>query len=131
MKGEFAVQLDDAVVEVVGDVGVAGRVERDAVGKAELARARAVRARRGLVDPVRIEFLDAVVVVIGDEHLAGVGGEAARIGELARAGALAAPRHRFAAAEREALDAVVARVGHVDVAAGYGDAAPWRLRGVL
>ena len=82
---QLGVELDDAVVEVVGDVRVAGGVERDAVGEAELSGARALRAGRALVGAVGVEFLDAVVVVVGDEHLARVGGDAARVAELAGA----------------------------------------------
>ena len=65
------------MVDVVGHVGVAGGVERHAVGEAELAGPRAAGAGGGLEGAFGAEFLDAVVVVIGDEHLGGVGGHAA------------------------------------------------------
>ena len=64
-----------------------------------------------------------MVVVVGDEHLGGVRGDAARVGELPAAGPVGAPFERFAAFEVEALDPVVAGVGDVDVGAVDGDPA--------
>ena len=79
-----------------------------------------------------VELLDAVVVVVGDEHLAGVGGDAARVGELAGALRPWCPRRSASPPfEVEALDPVVAAVGDVHVAGGHGDAAAGRLREVL
>ena len=124
-------ELDDAVVAVVGHVHVAGGVQRDAVGEAELPRPVALRAGFGFEGAFGVEFLDAVVVVVGDDHLAFVGGHPARVGELAGAAAVGAPLHRFAAFEVEALDAVVAGVGDVHVVARDRDAAAGRLAGVL
>src|SRR5207248_473786 len=71
-----------------------------------------------------------MVVVVGNDHLARVRGEAARIGEVARAAALGTPRDWFGARQREALDAVVAGVGDVDVAAADRDTAAGWVRGV-
>ena len=119
------------MVDVVGHVHVAGCVQGDAVGEAELSRTGAVRADRALICAGRAEVLDAMVVVVGHQHLAGVGGDAARVGELPRAGALRAPLQRFAALEVEALDAVVAGVGHIHVFARHRDAAAGRLGVVL
>ena len=69
------------------------------------------------------EFLDAVVVVVGDEHLRRVRRDPARVGELAAAGPVGAPFEGFAAFEVEALDPVIARVGDIHIAAVDGDPA--------
>ena len=90
-EAELRVELDHAVVDVVGHVHVAGRVEGDAVGEAELARAAAVGADRALEGAFGVEFLDAVVVVVGDDHLAFVGRDPAWVGELAGAAARRSP----------------------------------------
>ena len=71
-----------------------------------------------------------MVVVVGDEHLGGVRGDAARVGELPAAGPVGAPFEGFAAFEVEALDPVVAGVGDVDVAAVDGDPPARGLGGV-
>ena len=68
-----------------------------------------------------------MIVVVGDEHLRGVRGDAARVGELPAAGPVGAPFERFAAFEVEALDPIVARVGDVDVVAVDRDPAARRL----
>ena len=111
------------MVDVVGHVHVAGGVERDPVGEVEAVAARAFGAVGAFELPGGAEFLDAVVVVVGDEHLRRVGGDAARVGELPAAGPVGAPFERFAAFEVEALDPVVAGVGDVHVAAVDGDPA--------
>ncbi len=76
------------MVEVVGDVDVAGCVQRHAVGEAELARSRPVRASSLQEVARRVERLEAVVVVVGDDHLAFVRRDAAGVGELAGAAAV-------------------------------------------
>jgi hypothetical protein len=119
------------MVDVVGHVHVPRGVEGDAVGKAELPRPAARRAHAALEFSAGRELLDAVVVVVGHQHLARVRGDAARVGELSRAGALRAPLQRFAAAERESLDAIVARVGHVHVFARHRHAAAGGLGVIL
>ena len=116
------------MVDVVGDVDVSGRVERDPVGEVEAVAGAAFGAVEAFELPVGAEFLDAMIVVVGDEHLRRVRGDAARVGELAAAAAVGAPFDRFAAFEVEALDPVVARVGDVDVGAVDGDPAARGLR---
>ena len=72
-----------------------------------------------------------MVVVVGDQHLGRVGGDAARVGELPGFAALRAPLERFAAGQVEPLDAVVAGVGDVHVFARDRDAAARGLGVVL
>ena len=131
-NAELRVELDDAVVDVVGDVHVAGGVERDAVGEAELPGAGAVGAGGASNGAFGVELLDAVVVVVGDEHL-GARSRRRRAGRRTARGPLPLVPHAIASppSRLKRSIAVVAAVGDVDVAARHGDAAAGRLGGVL
>ena len=75
----------DALVPLVGDVDVAGRVDGDRVRRVELPRLRSARAPRREESAVLVELRDARVgaVAVGDEDVAlGVPGHVARPVEL-------------------------------------------------
>ena len=60
---QFRVELDDPVVDVVGDIRVAAPVQGDAVGEAELAGAGPLAACGPQEVPVAVELLDPVIEI--------------------------------------------------------------------
>ena len=106
-----------AVVAVVGHGQSAVGEQRNALGVAELARIRAVRAKAERVRSVRVEHLHAVVATVGGDDAA-VGRDrnsiVVQLPELAVGGAAA-----LAAAERAVQRAVRMPDGYASVAAEH------------